>query len=1216
MSSVRLYVGFGGSGLKTLRALVRKLGAQAEWADQLDTHFAFFLIDTNRHDLEKYHDEIMNDCRRLGREPVVVTMQTSAGVADFQRFVSSKFQAAGHHDRLKNSWFYSAEGAPFNAERFTGSPEEGAGQCPLISTFLAWQQLPTLSVQISDAVEQLQRRLTLARGEQGWTVFPTYVAGLAGGTGRGCWSLLAFKIREELARIGLPSKPVGVFYDASVFGDVMAEDPGRANKMRINSLTGISELTGWMKNEYVQPAPFNFTLPSLDRPSDRASDVIDVGRVVKGPDGKTLPGVSGQSPVSQALVLFGKGKAGAPSRPEMYYDIAANALYNRLICEIAGSVVNGESFGSVGATSISIPIGDIRDYVSHYVQKFLPEFFAQGIDASKADAWVKHLTAPIESPVPFTYSAKSDGALVERILAGVLANQEGRFRRLASLLDKKQYKEAQAECARIDSWAESGDGRAAIKEIAKRQLVEVYWGAQSAPDIGGTGGLLRDLCALDSLSAQDFTSIYGGHDASGAPRSVRNPVAAALGLLLMRSRLQLQTADGKTDSVELSGFEAKRVFAVRLAAQLEQIAATLPNAPRGGEGSPGSEASTDAFTKARKGFLGSSVTADEAKQICSVARKRVQFRCMETVREELERALNQAAHEIKTLGNSLHAVVEELQQRAESKRKDIAPRREQLFWTDNDFDSVLAETADRRYKVEMLADQVLQPVADDAALQRALLTAMQDASNDRVERASLRFAEGLKHWIVETSASAELGESKRRLRRMLDNGIRELSNDLGLSSKFYRDHFGFFETVRGLVAEWGKRLRARRGIESELTRLQAAFRTQFGMDFPMDESGPQVFEGNDLDQFALEACKSMAVSLGVRCDVLFDGRSGPGQIQASDVVKVVLPAENWFSGDEFVAGVRSRARQTAFVDRGSFDPIPTFKPSARGNAFAMLAYAQKNFPNWKSEEGLDQVASLDYHRDPGLTRWLEACEDPEGWSLFESDSAKLPMAEDSFGLGFTSPAFVRDEVLKQQRWRPWARHAQGQQEARRAFAFDAVAYALLDEPLEDPLKDALLAVHEEEGWILPVLALRDASGGGGAQAKKWQFCRSAYRDDMGKRLPSNPAFRADQGFSSIRKLLDFFGTGDGPAAEALAGEAEMYFGQVLWAHREAVAPDGAVKAMFRELRTRLDTARDAETGHTQEEYRRLYDALIARVTALGSMSCRELADHFKRRGKH
>ena len=1210
MESVRLYVGFGGSGLKTLSAFVRKLNAHAEWSGQLETHFAFLLIDTNSKDLEKYRELISEDCQRLGRDPIVACMQTSVGVANFQRSVSAKFQAADHHDRLKDSWFYKGD-APFNAEQFTGSPEAGAGQCPLISTFLAWRYMPELAEKLHSTVEALQRRVTLAHGDQDWTLHTTYVAGLAGGTGRGCWSLLAFKLREELAKSGRECMPVGIFYDASVFGDVMAEDPGRANKMRINSLTGFSELVGWMRNEF-DKSPYNFSLPSLERPYDRASDVIDVTRVVADSKGQVLPNVPGQSPVGQALVLFGKSRAGSAARPELYYEIAANAMYNRMVGEIAGSVVNGESFGSIGATSISIPISDIREYVSGYVQKFLPEYFANGVEQDKADEWVKHLTAPIETPAPFTYAAKSEGALIERVLFGVLAHQMGRFNRLDNLLKDKKYNEAATECTRIDAWAESPEGRIAVREVAKRVVIEAYWGRQAASGIVGTGGLLRDLRALEVLSEQEFVSIYGGHDVSGAPLSRRNPVAAALTSLLMSSRLDLQTANGKKESLDIAGFEAKRVLAVKLAKRIEEVAAGLPGASRTEHGATAKAK----FDEARKGLLSSGVTLEEAKGISEAARSMVRFRCMDAVKEEVQLTFNQAASELKSLSASLAFVVDELQSRAKSKQSDLASRREELFWTDNDFDSVLSKGADSRFSVELLADQKLQPVANDDALQGSLLEAMLDKSNDRVERAAQQFVGELKHWVLDASQSSDLGNRKQLLRRMLDKGIVELSRDLALPSSFYRKNFGFFGTVRGLIAAWGRRLSERRGVEAEMTRLRRSFRVQFGIEYPNDDHGPAEFQGDQLDQFTQKVCQNMAVSLGNRCDVLFEARRNPTATLTSDVVKIVLPAEDWFSTDDFKTSTETLAASSGlFTTRGAFAVFPTFQRGELGNSFAMLAYAQKNFPDWKSGAGLDEVASLDYYRDPGLTRWLQACEDPNGSSVFETDASKLPLADESFGLGYTFPAFVRNETLRRLRWKPWAQYSAGQQDARRGFALDAVAYAMLDEPADPKFGDALLGVNQVERWHLPALSLRDSIADGETQDKKWQFCRSAYRDDMGDRLPSHPAFKPGEGFTSIRKLFDAVEGDRNPAVEALADEAHLYFGTVLPSHQEQIEPNGVVKCMMRELRARLEVAKAAESGHTQEDYRKLFGDLIERVTFLGALSCKDLAGHYKRRGQ-
>jgi hypothetical protein len=1209
-SPVRLYIGIGGSGLKTLTAFVETLAQHGEWGDDTETHCAFILADTDENDLRKYESLIREAARRIGKDPIVRAVQTSEGVTSFQHYAADQLERAAHHDRVKEHWWYNGE-APFTAERLTGSPVDGAGQCPMVSTFLAWNILNRVADEVKSVVEQLQRRLTLGDGDQDWTLHTTVVAGLAGGTGRGCWHLLATKVREVLAQTGRHTMPVGYFYDWSVYAET-GPDSGMTNKMRVNALTGFSELAGWMRNE-TSPQPYNFQLPNLSRPQDNQSDVIDVLRVVAGPGGKELKGVPGQSPVNQAFVVFGSSRAGRPGAPEAYYRVVANAMYARLVREVASRAVNGAAFGGIGAASIAIPVNAIRAYVRGYVGKFLPLTIANQVEAAHINQWVGLLTDGLKSPQAFTYSPKADGSVVERILSGVMANAQPRLRKLSECMEpkSKDYKRAGEECRRLDGWADSKDGSAAIQTIADRVLVSFYWGNQPGPDAVGTGGLMRDVGALDRLSSDDFGEIFGGGDSSVKRK---NPLSEALRRLVMRSKLRMSLPDGTSAEIDISGFGTKAVLARQLVAALQDMAKKVPGAPVGNDpGTPGSVLSHDVFEKSTKGFFDRGIDTNEAGMISDAASSRVRMRSMGPVQEALKRTYNQAADELNGLVRGLDQVVAQLRSFAEDVDRDLKPHREQLFWTADDFVQAKSQASESTFAGRILTDQVLQPLANDAALERALSAEMTGAGNQRFEAGLSEFVSRLEGWIRAADPAVADSERQRELRRMMTKGIEAIKGDLVLNRKFFVDTFGFFATIRGLLESWGEEFVRRAGSEQETKRLKTAFLVQFGCDYPFDKDGPVRLSGDELDAHTRKTCAAMAVSLGNRCDVLFEVRRDNASVMQDDVVAVIAPSEIHFTGD-FKNAAETLARDRGlFRVAGSFVVHPTHNAHAMGNPFLMIAYAQENFPNWKSDDGLDRVASLQYYRDPETTRWLEACEDPTGRSFFVDDNKELAHASESFGLGFVSRVFVTNEALSKHRWKPWLKAGAAGQDARQAFVLDALAFALCDEPAGDS-GSALMRVHEAENWSIPIMSLR-SPGQAESQSKKWEFARSAFRDDFGIWVANNPAFKAGDGYTSIRKLLDALEGDQNPLVEAIATEAVHYLKSVLAAHSEDVSADGALVAMFRDLRARLTVAKDAETGPTKDDFGRLYDRLTERIEALAKLNCKELHSHFDRRGR-
>ncbi len=1218
--SVRLYVGFGGSGAKSIVAFVKLLAAHEEWGDDSETRFAFVLVDTDKRDLSRYADQIREACRLIGKDPIVRTVQTSRGVPNFQHYAADRLQSAGHDERLQEHWWYGPhdESAPkraFTAEKLIASPEDGAGQCPPVSTFLAWNNLAKMGEEIESVIEELRRRLTLAVGEQESPILCSFIAGLAGGTGRGCWHMLAFKVREVLANAGKHTLPVGYFFDSSVFQDVMNSNPGLPMKMRVNSLTGISELHAWMCNETDRPDQYNFALPNIDSPRDPSSDLVDVRRLVTDAQGNTLTGVPGQSPVSQAFVLFGGGKAGEPGAPEHYYSVLANAMYARMIDEIASRDINdATAFGGVCGASIVIPINDIKQYVRVYVSRFLPAYYAAPGDTQRIAHWAEWITHDLEAPQNFGYTANSDGNLYERVIADAMASQRQRLIRLEKSMEKatKDYKATADEGKRIDAWVDSKDGKAAIEDISRRLLTTAFFGTQASKDTVGTGGLLRDLGILSQLSRNEFSEIYGGD--KDVPEV--NCVTDALRRVVLADRLTRKNPNGTTESIDILGFGAKALMANLIAAHLKKLADQVPGAAPNPAG--GSRSTSDEVEKARKGFLASGIDANEAGVIMNAAKSRIRMKCMGAAKPVMGRMLHEAADKLQRLATDLKSIVNLMQQQAKDVEEASAATRDRLFWNRQDYDVICSQSAVQLYDGGILAEQRLQPVESDDALSHALVEEMESGANDRFQNAQLNLMRAIRQWLDGDLPGANPNDRRLQVKRLLSKGLESLGGELVLKRKFYVDQFGFYQTIKQLMVDWGREFRRRAGSELDTAKLMSAFRVLFGRDYPFDGDGPVVNEGRDLDEFTTDVCKCMAVELANRCDVLFHVRMRAGQVLAGDQASVVLPAQDRFEDDFASTCSRYALDAKRFEERGHFKAVKTHSRSVRGNPFAMVAYAQRSFPDGTEPggEGLNRISSLDYHKDPDIAKWLQACEDVDGRSLFANRSSGLHDVQHSYGLGFSSPIFVRNKSLRNVRWRPWALHGEAVANERSTFVLDVIAYALLDEPRSGTMGPALQKVIEQEHWQMPLISLRASSDGTEDQAKKWQFTRAPIRHYMDVRTADHPAAKAGDGYTSIKKLMDALLSGTpNPLIEAIAEEAEIFVKEVLQAHPEEVSAEGALSSMFRELNTDLQVAKEAETGPTADEYRALYDQLIRRVEVLQGMNAAKLLGHFDRRGR-
>ncbi|MSR45385.1 MAG: hypothetical protein EXS15_08585, partial [Phycisphaerales bacterium] len=1042
----------------------------------------------------------------------------------------------------------------------------------------------------------------------------SFIAGLAGGTGRGCWHLLAFKVREVLANLGKETMPVGYFFDASVFKEIMTANPGQANKMRVNSLTGISELHAWMANELHQAGPFNYALPNIDSPRDPSSDLISVSRYVSDSKGMVLRGVPGQSPVTQAFVLFAGGKAGDPGSPAHYYKILANAMYARMVDEIASEGINtGQSFGGAGAASIVVPINDIKEYVGAYTAKFLPELYSRSVDTAKIDEWCDRLTRVFEAQTPFAYSPNVDGNIFERVVFAVTSNQAQRMRRLEEAMDpkKRDYKSAHEECKRVDAWASSKDGKVMVEAISQRLIIETFFGSQPSKDAVGTGGMLREVRVLGQLARNEYAAVYGGDQDIPQIKCTTE----AYKRMIMAQTLSIANPNGTTDELDISGYGSKAELATKISKRLKELAKRVPAA------NATVSSATAEFENARKGFLQSGINVNESSLIIDAAKSRGRMQCMGVAGPFFQKVLNETADRLDRLASDLSQVVTLLVEQSKESEKSCGASRDRLFWTSDDFRRICDQSADQLYTGSILAQQQLQPVADDVVLDAALVRAIGLGSNERFQVAQSEFGSKLDRWLAGDVDGADRNERRREVRRLLTKGMEGLGRELVLMPSFYVEKFGFFGVMRGLLEAWGAEFRRRAGSEQDTQKLKASFRVLFGCDFEFDKDGVVQKSGEELIQETKRVCQCLSVELANRCDVLFHKKLRAGSVQHGDSASVVLPAQDRFD-EEFVSQAHEYAIASGrFPEAGFFKVCQTFRKNARGNPFVMLAYAQLAF-DWKSNagSGLSAVASLDYYRDPATARWLAACEDERGLSVFCQDSEVLPNAGESYGLGYSSPIFVRKGLLRDLRWRPWLTHGAAVANERSSFVWDAIAFAMLDEPIAEGLTEAIgsavRAVTDAESWQMPLIALRSALDGSETQEKKWQFARSPFRNNMGLREASHPACKAGDGFTSIKKLHDALTSSHpNPVVEAIATEAVMFIKDVLLSHKEQVSAEGALTAMFRQLGTELQKAKEAETGHTQIEYQAMYGQLISRVEALQKKSPSELQGHFERRGR-
>jgi hypothetical protein len=1222
----RIFVGMGGSGIKTLAKFAEMLTQHREEAAHSELFTAFLLVDTNGDDLRNFDRQIRNAYAYIHRDPIISTVHLSADITDFSSFVANKLQKAGHHERLQDAWWYRTDrkDEPFTALQLRGSPTRGAGQCPLVSTFLAWNQLPEIERAIAGLLDSLQNRSALGANIQNWSLDVSIVAGLAGGTGRGCWHLVASKVREALRNLNRRPKPVGYFFDATVFqNDVMNRDAVEAMKLRVNSITGVSELIGWLRNEYVRNndiPPVSFRLPSLERPEDTAADWIDTARLTTNVRGESLTATSGRAPLSEAFVVFASGKQGSLGDATNYYQAVANALYARLFGTIAGSVVNeGGGFGGLGAATISVPITGIKRYVHEYIRQFLPRQYAKSTDPATLKQVVDGVVAWLE--IPSIIPKKGDVAATnvpQRIYYAVRSRLASQLKNLDEQLASRDYEDAEETCKHLANWSETPDGKSSAIEAVKHEVATRLWGHQSSPDVPCSDGLLRSLGVADRLEHDEFFAIYGGNQKIA--RS--NALAEGLRRVLQRSEIIIRTGAAGSEELKkyaIDGYGAKYAIASAIVVRLREIAdgliSAMPDAVA--QGQSGSESPLAVFERARSGLLTSGVTEKERRDILMAAEAWIVAKATKHVRESLRQIILEAVENTQAIALALSTTMESLNQAANRMEQDIQRSRDNHFWNEQDFADILAPSSPV-FRKKMLSIQELQAVADDDDLEAELHRLMRDNSLQGFVEQRTLFERKMQSWVDANSNPDQksIKTHTERLKDDISDGISLMADQFMLPPDFYERSFGFFVTVKKLIGKWGETMLQRAGSPQDFAKLKQAFKLQFGPDYPESTGGqPKQLTEEELDKFAKVVCTTMAIQLGGRCDPLFTQRFDEGEGSRFDRVTVVLPTEQVFD-DKFREAVDAEAtKNPQFSRAGLFQACTTFQKFDGGNPFNMIAYATQQFQDWGNDTGIDRIASLGYYQDADTIRWLKACEDPSGASVFLDDKRfELPNAQLTFGLGFISPLFVRDPHLKERRWSPWD-DSKARSANKRSDRLDLAVYAILDEP-PVPKAKLITAVHRKADWHLPLLSFD--SKGEDASVPAWHFTRPAVRKctevlATKEREANHPAFGAGQGYASIRKCLDDL-LDNNEIATAIAGEASLYMSEVLC--NKEFEDDFDSTSDFRLMldyltNDRLPAAKKELTGPSAERMQGLIDELLDRVAKLREMTPGQLRDHYE-----
>ena len=192
----KLIIGCGGSGLATMVDFCKRLVYSKNCAAN---EYGYLAIDSDENALRNFIGAIKRIWKG-GRLPFVQTLVLGRGCECVDQIVTPYFIAPfidGHNEagkkRLQEHWWHDETGQPYR-----GNPGIWGGGVNAVDSYgFTWFVLRNLNDAIGRAIDHF-RRSGINDGNPNNFMDVYVISSLAGNTGRGCWNLVALKVRESL----------------------------------------------------------------------------------------------------------------------------------------------------------------------------------------------------------------------------------------------------------------------------------------------------------------------------------------------------------------------------------------------------------------------------------------------------------------------------------------------------------------------------------------------------------------------------------------------------------------------------------------------------------------------------------------------------------------------------------------------------------------------------------------------------------------------------------------------------------------------------------------------------------------------------------------------------------------------------------------------------------------------------------------------------------
>ena len=1185
MANIQLLVGFGGSGGKTLATLAEYIADDALLADRGGREFFFLLVDTDQADMDRAAAGIRDQFKRAGGSKVhVEVLVLSKGTGrvldligdamgrDVEAEIGTK-QKSPALEVLRKHWPFDPKGVPFSAPRLPVPLTKGASQCPLGAHLAAWDALDRGTMQT--AFENIRTAMInrLHESDDQQQIDLLMVGSLAGGTGRGCWTILSLYARSIFKRC----KPHAYFFDSSVFKDLPVS--GREKyRMHVNSLTGLSEIAGWLRNDLkpktdVPAQMHRFFLPKLRGAAD-GFPILDTDTIAHS----TLqPHFVGRSPVDGVFIITGSSDAVAVTGPSDAYDIAAAALFARVaVSGIESKMANDLHIGSCGAAIAKVPITAIANCVKLRAQLELVNGVTNP-DETKS----QHSAARIGLPITF---------------------------RAEELVDLAQ------------SGSESFVGKICshFNEVDTSQLTNAFKANKRTEDIlkvlDGMGCMTADRAVAKEAVDKATVAVLNVPQAKDSANAMRAAVERELKILIEH---------------KVSAGTLKEMLG-RVRKHLEQLQKHLPSLATIEFSRDSAMKSLMGELKSREGreftIFGDRWSDQEQTDICARVVAASQSIHQKVIIEVLHDALRAWIGIVMEYAGVVEPPVAAAE-RIRAETRDLYEKEVRSLFLPSDMAGTLDAFGDWTSK-RAKAKRILRPAFSDDTLRDLVAGIAKGESNRVVEEGMAKFRQALNDRLWKADAREAMSNEEKSGKELREQDAFLQTNvfkGLSVPVKVLKSHFNVSAVLKGIEKHVRHLLDTNQGDAHGCEQLQDAFEAMFGVRFVFSRRiGSGAEESHYAEIRTAVLVQQLGYSLAQLADPMFriDRQRIPAAARGEvdlDHATTYFPMDTGEGVVEFIEGARSAMNLPAGTARQLSHRTTVEKYAAElcdSLPYCILAHSTYTIPGFE-KLGWDPVKSFDFWRDDSaVLKWLSRCETVTQDGVWEVEDG-------NFGLGYMHPSFVsapwaevRDSEGKHAsglRWAPWGLTAETHR--KRSDELDALLYALAGNFSSSENKNkegaaeiiGMVSQHEPsagtgEQWTMPLLRRGD-----GEDVNVWVLHRKTFQVEAGHVGATGGNWGSSKKFNTLQEFIRWIGgpdmstlTTEGRAfIAAVNAERRLIPSQVLMAIGDAY---GEVRraAVNRELMGFIDEySEDYLKGKTEEQKNRevpLLKALRSRIS--------------------